>query len=604
MNLNIRQCLGAFGMLVMACGCAAAVWLSKAQPSVAEPITTDGVLTGQLKLLPAEAVPESGTFWLVQKNEPPWPFLPPIAREFELPVYRVDKTGTFIVDDRAVDYAALAELDAALRAAELELGLTSQADERPPLPGEGEEGGEGGLFGMKAEDGPKDVNIPQPFIHIAPVPGNGTNTLFVSNLVATNFYSFELFKPGQHNPFGSQWGRWDYAGTVTPGASSNYYYWLQDINCQMEFLRLRSMHNWSPYPSVVLFRPNPNTGVLEEVVNGTTLSGSRTNLFVHVTPWLGLKSIEVYVDQRLVSFSQDGPAGGLIPIDVPAQYFDQTTEHQLTVIVTDYGIPGDPDFCEPATVVAKTVSLNSAISWPEFPEVVAQFGVLPINLVTTNVLASQQVMHYAIQITQLADELSPTNKLVRLLEGDSANNTITESWDYTLANGAPVEPGHLFEVTVTLEVRFVEGIGPTSDGGFTNAAGQFVLCLAPGPRTPEFHCSIHCLDQSGNTTMDRNFRNAANFLKRTVDDAWLYDWIWGYDLYGHFQYENNTGPPMASPVPWQCLINTQAIPSLFLRLQIHSRMTISRCGDMPTKKDLVLITIAVVLSTGIKSLPC
>lgn len=57
-----------------------------------------------------DAVPDLGTFWLLSKGEPPWPVLPPVAAELGLPIYPVEK-GTFIVEDRSVDYAALARLD-------------------------------------------------------------------------------------------------------------------------------------------------------------------------------------------------------------------------------------------------------------------------------------------------------------------------------------------------------------------------------------------------------------------------------------------------------------------------------------------------------------
>jgi len=72
--------------------------------------------------------------------------LPPIALEFNLPVYPVDDAATFIVDDRTVDYAELAELEAMLKAAEQQLGLTSTLENGPPVPGdsEGQEGEGGG----------------------------------------------------------------------------------------------------------------------------------------------------------------------------------------------------------------------------------------------------------------------------------------------------------------------------------------------------------------------------------------------------------------------------------------------------------------------------
>lgn len=130
--------MNGLGMLAIACAWLAVVWLSNAQTYFARTITADALATAKIELVPAETVPASGASWLVQKNEPPWPCLPPLARELNLPVYWVAGTGMFIVDDRGVDYAAIAALDAALRAVEYELGLTSQTDNGPPVPGEGE----------------------------------------------------------------------------------------------------------------------------------------------------------------------------------------------------------------------------------------------------------------------------------------------------------------------------------------------------------------------------------------------------------------------------------------------------------------------------------
>jgi len=101
-------------------------------------------LLDKLEPMRVESVPQSGTFWLLSKAEPPWPILTPVAIEFGLPIYPVDN-NTFIVDDRKVDYVALTKLDSALKAAELELGLATESDGGPPMPGDGEEqGGEGG----------------------------------------------------------------------------------------------------------------------------------------------------------------------------------------------------------------------------------------------------------------------------------------------------------------------------------------------------------------------------------------------------------------------------------------------------------------------------
>ena len=63
-----------------------------------------------------------------------------MATEFGLPIYPVDNS-TFIVDDRSVDYAALAKLDSVLKAAELELGLTAESNDGQPVPGDSEKQG-------------------------------------------------------------------------------------------------------------------------------------------------------------------------------------------------------------------------------------------------------------------------------------------------------------------------------------------------------------------------------------------------------------------------------------------------------------------------------
>ncbi|MCS7090909.1 MAG: thrombospondin type 3 repeat-containing protein [Verrucomicrobiota bacterium] len=89
----------------------------------------DGMHAEPLQPLDITSVPELGTFWLLQRQEPPWPFLPPIAREFKLPVYMLDKRGTYVVDARWVDYTALAHLESLLVAAERRLGLTAQNED-------------------------------------------------------------------------------------------------------------------------------------------------------------------------------------------------------------------------------------------------------------------------------------------------------------------------------------------------------------------------------------------------------------------------------------------------------------------------------------------
>jgi hypothetical protein len=94
------------------------------------------------KPLPSQDVPESGTFWSLQRtNYPPLPFnLFP-----DLPVYYLGYGNAYLVDDSSVDFVALAaERDAkrALRKLELQNGLR-EADEMDAMEEEG-----GGLFQM------------------------------------------------------------------------------------------------------------------------------------------------------------------------------------------------------------------------------------------------------------------------------------------------------------------------------------------------------------------------------------------------------------------------------------------------------------------------
>ncbi|MCX7867653.1 MAG: hypothetical protein N2438_11105, partial [Limisphaera sp.] len=56
-----------------------------------------------------------------------------MGRDFELPVYALQDPGHYVVDDRSVDYAALAELDKLLREAEQRLGLVRPSDVGPAV---------------------------------------------------------------------------------------------------------------------------------------------------------------------------------------------------------------------------------------------------------------------------------------------------------------------------------------------------------------------------------------------------------------------------------------------------------------------------------------
>ncbi len=98
--------------------------------------------------VPAEKVPEHGTFWSFQRtNFPPLPFNQ--FPELKLPVYYLGYGNSFLVDDSSVDYVALAEqreTEKALRKAELKYGLR-EADELDAL----EEAEGGGMMLMAYE---------------------------------------------------------------------------------------------------------------------------------------------------------------------------------------------------------------------------------------------------------------------------------------------------------------------------------------------------------------------------------------------------------------------------------------------------------------------
>ena len=93
-------------------------------------------MLSKLEPVGVEQVPRLGTFWLLKEGEPPWPFLPPMATEFGLQVYAID-SGTFVVDDRGVDYEALDRVDSALKVIEKKLGLRAGAGANQSLTGDG-----------------------------------------------------------------------------------------------------------------------------------------------------------------------------------------------------------------------------------------------------------------------------------------------------------------------------------------------------------------------------------------------------------------------------------------------------------------------------------
>jgi hypothetical protein len=106
------------------------------------------VMAQVLEVALLEERPAWGTFYSLQKtNEPPLPFNPwP-----DLPLYWLGESF-YGVDDRAVDYVAVAREAELMRLLSVETGGLMSLDGGPPFPGEG--GGEGGTNDPPAWGGP------------------------------------------------------------------------------------------------------------------------------------------------------------------------------------------------------------------------------------------------------------------------------------------------------------------------------------------------------------------------------------------------------------------------------------------------------------------
>src|SRR6266540_1933984 len=97
---------------------------------LAPPKTWSQKLPAQLEPVSAEAVPFIGTFRSFTLNQPPLPFLP----FSELPVYALPD-GSFVYDDRSVDYNLLLTEAAVLAAAEAAFGPETMSLDEPSAPG-------------------------------------------------------------------------------------------------------------------------------------------------------------------------------------------------------------------------------------------------------------------------------------------------------------------------------------------------------------------------------------------------------------------------------------------------------------------------------------
>ena len=156
--------------------------------AVALAIGSNAVLraqTAELQLVPSNATPLMGTFYLIQcSNLPPLPFNP----YPQLDVYSVSEApGRYWVDDRAVDYVALREqrqMESALRRLERQYGLNSP-DGPPPIPGDWDpQGGDSNAPPMSSSVSYPDGSL---WLSIAQIT-NGQAPLVIHGTVQDGLY--------------------------------------------------------------------------------------------------------------------------------------------------------------------------------------------------------------------------------------------------------------------------------------------------------------------------------------------------------------------------------------------------------------------------------
>ena len=139
-----------------------------------------------LELIPTNALPESGTFWMLsQTNAPPLPFFPYAGLDVDVPVpvYLLDSnayTASYVVDDRAV-----VTVETALRSLERQFGL--MANDLPGLPGDG-----GGDTNSDNEDGGGSYGNFK--------PNYTTNDLWLELLAVTNSTAALAIHPAWNAP--------------------------------------------------------------------------------------------------------------------------------------------------------------------------------------------------------------------------------------------------------------------------------------------------------------------------------------------------------------------------------------------------------------------
>lgn len=138
--MNIRDGIRTMVLGAVAIGSAVAAQAQSLSPdqyvSVARAVAAQEPMTNKtVPVWSLEAFGLSGTYWMLQTDTPPLPYNPfP-----ELPVVAV-ATNIFLVDDRSVDYPALAAEQNevfALRSLSGSGGLMTMNSGVPELPGEG-----------------------------------------------------------------------------------------------------------------------------------------------------------------------------------------------------------------------------------------------------------------------------------------------------------------------------------------------------------------------------------------------------------------------------------------------------------------------------------
>jgi hypothetical protein len=186
--------------------------------------------TPQLQLVQSNAIPQSGTFYLIQlSNYPPLPFNPyPDLNLYSL----TEAPSRYWVDDRCLDYAAAGQqgqMDGALRTLQRRSSLDSD-DGPPALPdGWDDSGGDEGT--NNSTNGPPVYASSQGLCLLPPLVQSSNVVLTVTNWDAAAPYDLYATTNLSPNVPGLNLTNWAWLGRISPGQTVVTVPLLSDVQC-------------------------------------------------------------------------------------------------------------------------------------------------------------------------------------------------------------------------------------------------------------------------------------------------------------------------------------------------------------------------------------